>query len=294
MEKLSLITTCKGRLAHLRETLPLFCQLPDTRVFVVDYGCPERSGDWVQSCFPQVTVVRVTDDPGFNPSRARNIAARQAGSDYLFFVDADIRVKPEAYDAISAAAAPGTYVTVDSSADGDDIRGTCIIPRASFEKVQGYDEVLSSYGMEDTELYRRLSDNGLADAFIPADLFQAIPHGDDLRVRFFATKSLRKLRLTAKFYQEYVRVFRRSLGVPQVELDDREQIHRACAMLIDQLVTSSDPASGARIGMKLPRELLEGKVGSDMEWQFELTMTMRPRNTLAFRQRYQNALAFGR
>lgn len=290
MTSLSLITTCKGRLAHLRETLPLFCAIPDTEVILVDYGCPEGSGDWAAAHFPQVRVVRVTDDPGFNPSRARNIAAREATADYLFFVDADIRVAPEAHEVIAQAVNPNRFVTVDATENGNEIRGTCVVPRAKFEAVRGYDEVLKNYGMEDTELYDRLMDFGVDDGFIPPGPFRAIAHGDDLRVRFFTTKSIRKLRLIAYFYQQYVQTFRRSLKVAQIELEDRQQIHDACTMLIEQLIRSGDPSPGARIGMKLPLPLLAGKVGSDMEWQFELSMTMRPRDALAFKQRYQNPL----
>ena len=292
MPKFSLIVTCKGRLMHLRQTLPLFCALPDTEVIVVDYGCPDRSGDWVAAHHPAVKVVRIDDDPGFNPSRARNIAARDCQSDYLLFVDADIKMRPGAIDAINAVVTPETYATVDADDRGDDIRGTCVVPRAKFEAVGGYDELLKNYGMEDTELYARLSDFGCADAFVPPTDFEAIAHGDDLRTTFFPIKSVRKLRLIAQFYQEYVGVFRRAVKVPQLALADREQIHAAARSLVDQLTAASDPRAGARIGLKLPVQRPEDKVGGDMDWQFELTMTMKPKDAMAFRQKYQNPLLY--
>ena len=292
MPKFSLIVTCKGRLMHLKQTLPLFCALPETEVILVDYGCPDRSGDWAQSSFPAVKVLRVDDDPGFNPSRARNIAARESAADYLFFADADVKVQPAAIDEINAVITPNTYATVDATDLIDDLRGTCVVPRAKFEAVGGYDELLKNYGMEDTELYVRLTDHGLADAFIAPTAFAAIAHGDDLRTTFFPTKSVRKLRLIACFYQEYIKVFRRSLKVAQLALEDREQIHAAATALVEQLTAASDPRNGARIGMKLPVTLLAGKIGSDMDWQFELTMTMKPRDPLAFKQRFQNPLLY--
>jgi len=287
-----LITVSKGRLAHLRQTLPLFCRLPDVGVTLVDYGCPEHSGAWATEHCPGVRVVKVDDDPGINVSRARNIAARQSTADYLFFVDADILVEPAAIAAITAVITPDTYATVDAEGIGDDLRGTCVVPRRHFEAVGGYDEVLKSYGMEDIELYQRLDDHGLKDAFIAAAAFQAIPHDDALRTRYFGVKSIGKLRLVASFYLEYVKVFRRALKVPQLAIEDREQIHAACTSLIEQLTAASDPRNGARIGMKLPHQLLAGKLGSDMDWQFELTMTMKPKDPLAFRQRFQNPLLY--
>jgi hypothetical protein len=39
--RLSIVTTCKGRLHHLRRSLPGFLAQPDTQVIVVDYDCPE-------------------------------------------------------------------------------------------------------------------------------------------------------------------------------------------------------------------------------------------------------------
>lgn len=292
LNKFNLIVTCKGRLLHLRQTLPLFVALPDCDVTVVDYGCPDGSGDWAAQNFPQVTVVRVEDDPGFNPSRARNIAARDSRSEYLFFVDADVKVAPEAMADISAAITPDTYLTVDADPHGDDVRGTCVVPRAMFEAVGGYDELLKNYGMEDTELYARLTDFGCRDGFLPPAPFSAVTHGDDLRTRFSPVKSVQKLRLIAHFYQEYIKVFRRALKVPQLALEDREQIHAAASSLVEQLTAAPDPRPGARIGMKLPHIVPEGKVGGDMEWQFELSMTMKPKDPLAFKQRYRNPLLY--
>src|SRR6185369_6037579 len=83
------VTTCKGRLHHIQRTLPLIvAQLPK-EVVVVDYGCPQSVGDWVETHFPNVTVVRVGDDPGFCLSRARNIGARQTSAPWICFTDAD-------------------------------------------------------------------------------------------------------------------------------------------------------------------------------------------------------------
>ena len=34
------------------------------------------------------------------------------------------------------------------------------------------------------------------------------------------------------------------------------------------------------------------KIGNDMDWKFELAMTMKPKDPLAFRQRFQNPLLY--
>ena len=52
MPLMSAIVTCKGRLEHLKQTLPLLMAMPDSEVIVVDYDCPDRSGDWVRAEHP--------------------------------------------------------------------------------------------------------------------------------------------------------------------------------------------------------------------------------------------------
>lgn len=52
MKKLTYITTCKGRLHHLQETLPLVANQPAISLVVVDYGCPDHAGEWVAKQFP--------------------------------------------------------------------------------------------------------------------------------------------------------------------------------------------------------------------------------------------------
>ena len=77
---LCFVTTCKGRLDHLKQTLPLMAAVEDARCVVVDYGCPQGSGRWVQEHFPQVQVEFVTDDDEFCLARARNIGAKAVTS----------------------------------------------------------------------------------------------------------------------------------------------------------------------------------------------------------------------
>ncbi len=80
MALISVVTTCKGRLEHLRATLPHLMDLPDCEVVVVDYDCPERSGDWVRAEYPSAIVAKVEASPLFNVSHARNVGAAAAST----------------------------------------------------------------------------------------------------------------------------------------------------------------------------------------------------------------------
>jgi glycosyltransferase involved in cell wall biosynthesis len=84
------VVTCKGRLHHLRQTLPALVTQTGAECVVVDYDCPDHAYLWVSEHFPNVRIARVLDAPTFNLSRARNIGAMVAKAPWLCFIDADI------------------------------------------------------------------------------------------------------------------------------------------------------------------------------------------------------------
>jgi glycosyltransferase involved in cell wall biosynthesis len=79
-KRFAIVTTCKSRLDHLKQSLPNMISQGAHEVIVVDYDCPEGTAAWVEKHHPGVRVVRATDPIGFCLSRARNlgIAAAQA------------------------------------------------------------------------------------------------------------------------------------------------------------------------------------------------------------------------
>ena len=81
---ISFVTTCKGRLSALKQSLPRMVAQPHAEVIVVDYDCPEGTGAWVAAEHPAARVVQVRDAPVFNIARARNLdLARQLDSPNL-------------------------------------------------------------------------------------------------------------------------------------------------------------------------------------------------------------------
>jgi glycosyltransferase involved in cell wall biosynthesis len=68
---ISFITTCKNRLSHIQETMPLlYAEAAKEEIIFVDYGCTQGSSDWVKAHYPKVKIVLVNDDPGFCAARA--------------------------------------------------------------------------------------------------------------------------------------------------------------------------------------------------------------------------------
>src|SRR6266404_326707 len=109
MPEICFITTCRGRLPHLQQSLPTFVAQPGTSCVVVDYDCPQGTAAWVQQAYPQVTVVQATDQPRFELSKARNLSAQAAGAPWLCFVDADVQLSPHFAAAVSPLLQTGFY-----------------------------------------------------------------------------------------------------------------------------------------------------------------------------------------
>jgi glycosyltransferase involved in cell wall biosynthesis len=174
---LSLITTCKNRLPHLKQTLPLMLRQPRAEVIVVDYGCEQGTAAWVKEHHPQTKLVEVNDDPIFCVARARNIGAKAASYETLCFVDADVLMHLEFAKWLEFnQKSNGFYLHPDL-----ELAGFLIVARSQFLKADGYDEAHRGWGGEDTDLYERLGRIGLSRFSVPKESISPISHGDDLR-----------------------------------------------------------------------------------------------------------------
>ncbi len=122
---LHIVTTCKGRLHHLKQTLPTWLQQDGVDVTVVDYSCPDRTGDWVHRYYPEVQVVRVKGKETFHLAHARNRGAGAAPKGWLCFFDADLVVKSGWERAVRKALIPGHYHVASPLQWG--MTGSCIV-----------------------------------------------------------------------------------------------------------------------------------------------------------------------
>ena len=183
---LCFVTTCKGRLDHLKQTLPLMVAVENTRCVVVDYACPEGTGRWVQQNFPQVHVEFVTDDAEFCLARARNFGARAVTSPWVCFIDADVRLQAGFAAWLNEPRrANGIYRALSGAMTS---WGTMICRTDAFLAVGGYDEVIRGWGGEDDDLYLRMREAGGVDAEIPPELLDPIEHDDHARTAFYPLK----------------------------------------------------------------------------------------------------------
>jgi glycosyltransferase involved in cell wall biosynthesis len=186
---LTAIVPCKGRLEHLKQSLPtLVAQGEDLDIVVVDYDCPDGTAAWVREAYPAVRVVKVDDRPIYNRSAARNVGAAEAATDWLAFLDADVLVGETLVAALKSRVQPGFFYIVDPRPPT--LWGALVVSRADFVWVDRYDETFEGWGSEDVDILERLLIIGRREGTFPGELLASIPHDDSLRHRFHAPTDL--------------------------------------------------------------------------------------------------------
>ena len=199
---LACIVPCKGRLELLRRMIPkLLAQsdLPDYRVLVVDYGCPDGTFEWCQEQkHPRLDCVKVLDGTDrFNASRSRNCGVRLANSQMIVTLDSDCVLGTRSMlrrmvEPLLASEADLSHVTLTQQDGSIYPAHICLAYyRDSWLAVGGYDEKMTGWGYEDTDFFDRLKACGHCQE-LEADHndFYLIDHANNLRVQFYEEKSI--------------------------------------------------------------------------------------------------------
>lgn len=194
--KYSIVTTCMGRLDHLKESLPRLLKQPNAEVIVVDWSCPQDTAGHVAKHFPKARVVKVEGQDVFSNWAARNAGAAQAAGQVLIFCDADTVLRPDAISWIDERFQPaliGHFERVATSKFNtsrlrlgyNQLRGFHVIAKKLFDRFGGYDDVMLGYAAgSDTDLETRLAIFGFKRLVLDPDLVeQVIEHGNEERFR---------------------------------------------------------------------------------------------------------------
>jgi len=181
----SCVVTSKGRLEHVKISLPLIAQEFDGQNILVDYDCPEGSGAWASEqgvC----NVVHVSDRPFFHKTHALNTGARSAhDARWLCFVDADVMVNPGIRSALFDLAENDCRRIVVAHHSDAKLVGFLFVSREAFEAVGGYDERFEGWGYQDTDLRLRLiADARCTPLALAPGLLTSLNHPDELRYKY--------------------------------------------------------------------------------------------------------------
>jgi hypothetical protein len=267
----SIITTCKGRLEHLKQSLSQMVAQGSNEVIVVDYSCPEGTGKFVRANFPAVRVVPVNGQTHFSNWKARNAGAAVAKSDLLVFVDADTILADGAVDALSSSLPEGAYgffplkTSHTFNPDGprlasNQLKGFHVIPSAAFRKVGGYDEVFEGYAAgADTDLEQRLGAIRLTrHALDPSIIDSVIQHDTLSRMKHHA-EPIAVSYCAGLLYRAAKKVVLRMGGGVELPLQTRQNLYEAARKAARTL-----KANDGRVGMnvvlgqepvRMPRQL---------------------------------------
>lgn len=213
------ISTCKGRLEHVKQSSKSFLDAAKENVnyLLVDYNCPEKTGDWVLENYNNngnVHVLKTGEGQEFfHKTVALNAGAKYAIAnlkpDYLMFFDADTIIKPGFFEYITPLINKDSFLIVKPSMKALDLTGFIIVPVKMFRESGGYEGSFRDWGIEDLEFRLRLyAKHNFRFNIIGFDYLGSIPHNDDLRVKFYSEKErfvsdYRNLKRMRKMFEIY-------------------------------------------------------------------------------------------
>ena len=190
LRKVVAVITCKDRLHHLKQTIPVISNLKclgvDFNVLVVDYDSPDKCFDWCTANRIACLKVMGLNYAYFSPAKARNIGARYTKSDIICFMDADVIINENWFSVIMERFRDGCgLVTIDEFKTT--CMGTCAVLRSTFDRVKGYDEDFAGWGNEDLDFVERCR-HVCKEGHYSKNLIETIQHSDYDRIKHFLIK----------------------------------------------------------------------------------------------------------
>lgn len=265
--KFSIITACKNRLSHLKESLPAMLAQPNSEVIVVDFSCQEGTSDYVRREHPRAKLVEVAGRDYFSNWEARNAGAAAASGEWLVFVDADIILSPHCIDWLERNMKPGIYAkfppgkklerhrSQTSAISLNNLQGFLVVRKKAFDLVGGFDELLKGWGAGgDVDIQNALRHARVKKTFLPEDIVERIiEHGDDLRFAHTGG-TFRKSFIQNLLYRELKKFLYPILGVP-IPLETRQKVYAAAVTAANKARGRSTSAKAEVIIARRPVEM---------------------------------------
>ncbi len=206
--RISIVTTCKSRLHHLKQVIDSWLTFEAYEIVVVDVKSPDGLGSWLASNHPNIRVC-VLDRDVFNLAEARNVGAEYATGEYLFFVDADITLERGLHDWFSTHMLSDRYAVRfrESAEDGINEQGTILVSKDNFRRVGGYDEVYAGYGGEDHDFLDKLTRARCQKIEFPKSYIRGITHSDTERTQNYLTKDKKVSATTNRVYRYVKQIY---------------------------------------------------------------------------------------
>lgn len=165
--KISIVTTCMGRLSDLKQTLPINMKdnadYDNIEFVIVDYNCPNDTGIWIKDNFykdiesGKLIYCRTEEPRKYSMSHSRNIGFKIATGDIINSVDADSFTKKGFASYVNKLANIQPTKAIFGKGKRM-LRGRLGFYKDDFvNELGGYDEILGEvgYGSEDHDILAR-------------------------------------------------------------------------------------------------------------------------------------------
>lgn len=234
---ITFVITCKGRLDDLKQTLPITRSQPGAKVIVVDYSCPQHSGDWVRQTFPSVRVVEVRGKSTFDRSDAKNAGGFAVRTNWMCLLDADIVLSPDFVTKVMPLLRSKAIVRSDQVLEGTG--GTFLCEKEAFDRVGGHDPVFHGWGEQDEDLVDALRFDGGSLVHYPANLITHLHHDDTKRTQFHDQKDRKVSHTVNRIYRSMKWDWSKVAGlVPPIE--QRQLLHRQIADQVSRVAVHAE------------------------------------------------------
>lgn len=187
MEKVSIIVGCANRGDVLIKSIPTWLARPEVgEVIVVDWNSSRPvATDLNHLRDKRLKIIRVNNCGGWVLSLALNVASRYVTLPLILKLDTDNILESNFFSTHPLKTTDRIFYTGNWQNARDEneshLNGVVFLPTHEFKRVSGYNEYIRSYGYDDTDLYARLSKNGMEKRDISNDTIRHIPHDNSKR-----------------------------------------------------------------------------------------------------------------
>ena len=189
---LSVVTSARNRTENLLRALPTWLACPEVdEVIIVDWTSDEPVFDALQAADlsdPRIRVLRIEGEPRWVLSAAFNAGFRLAAFDRIMKVDADIVLKDGFFAGNTLET--GCFLAGnwrDAEPGQEFINGFFLVHRADLMEVNGFSELITTYGWDDDDIYDRLEGAKLRRVGVDPATITHLPHDDTARLELKTT-----------------------------------------------------------------------------------------------------------
>lgn len=180
---ISFVVPCKARLSSLKKTIKSVLAQPKSDYIFVDCNCPEESGNWLKTTFPErinkdIHIINF-NEPELNISRARNFGGRFVKTPWICFLDIDIQIMCNFTNLLPQT---NEFLISDNRSGG--LAGFVCCRTSDFIKSGGYDESFRGFGREDCDfLYNLYMNLGINFIRFNHHILYHHPHNNKFKYR---------------------------------------------------------------------------------------------------------------